>query len=223
MKIVIFDFCDTLVNFQTANEFVRFCHKDKRVLIDINNKSRLIYKIISLSFVQMIFDKFFPNLNISKKLFLRSLKGASYSVINDLGYEFYLKNIKSALNIEILNLLKFHQHNGDIIIVASGGYDSYLNFFIENFNIDYLLSTRIQFEKEILTGIFQGRDCLNFNKLGLVKKLIKKNGLCGKSKMVYTDSYSDLPLLLWVDEAVVVSKGQSQIWPSEYSFKEIII
>jgi phosphoserine phosphatase len=40
--------------------------------------------------------------------------------------------------------------------------------------------------------------------------------------IAYSDSTSDLPLLLLAGKGVVVSRGKSQPWIKQYGFKEII-
>ena len=76
---------------------------------------------------------------------------------------------------------------------------------------------------EKLTGFFLGKDCLFQQKVVLIEKYIKDNHLKFSETIAYSDSKTDLPLLQWADEAIVVSKNESQAWASSYGFKEIII
>ena len=44
MKIAIFDFCETLVNYQTADYFVEYTLKK-------NNRGKLYYALLKVSFI----------------------------------------------------------------------------------------------------------------------------------------------------------------------------
>jgi phosphoserine phosphatase len=56
----------------------------------------------------------------------------------------------------------------------------------------------------------------------LLEKFINETNIIYSKSIVYSDSITDLPLLKWADEAVVISKSKSQLWANDFGFKEII-
>ena len=48
MKVALFDFCDTIVNFQTADVFVRYCLNKENLLDDNEKKLSKLDKFILL-------------------------------------------------------------------------------------------------------------------------------------------------------------------------------
>ena len=205
MTIAVFDFCDTLFNLQSANSFVSFCFKDKDFKKESRYLSRLIFGFITLKLVNDFFDKFFSKLNFSKKMHLYALKGISLERLLLLAKKYYDVILSNHFNKVIINILEGHIQKGHIVIVASGGYDLYLQYFKEQFCIDYLICTKLKFNGCISAGVIEGEDCLGIVKLQRVKDYIDENYTENVSTIVYTDSYSDFPILCWADEAVVIA------------------
>ena len=53
-------------------------------------------------------------------------------------------------------------------------------------------------------------------------QFLKYNAMLFSKSIAYSDSISDLPLLQWADEGVVVSRHKSQAWAKTYGFTEIV-
>ena len=70
-------------------------------------------------------------------------------------------------------------------------------------------------------GTFRGLDCMRSNKVILIKKKFG-DMLDIVDTIAYSDSKSDLPLLLMVKDGYVISKNKSQIWSVENKLKEIL-
>ena len=70
-------------------------------------------------------------------------------------------------------------------------------------------------------GAFRGLDCMCSNKVILIKKKFGDK-LDILDTIAYSDSKSDLPLLLMVKDGYVISKNKSQIWSVENKLKEIL-
>ena len=115
-----------------------------------------------------------------------------------------------------------HIKKGDHVIVVSGGYDIYINYFADDYNINYVCATQIKFKNQVCTGLFKGNDCMYKQKVNAVNQYIKQKNIQYNKSIFYTDSISDIALMKWVDKGIVISKNKSQSWAKHYGFKEII-
>jgi phosphoserine phosphatase len=59
-------------------------------------------------------------------------------------------------------------------------------------------------------------------KVVLLDQFLKDNVILFSKSIAYSDSISDLPLLQWADEGVVVSRHQPQAWAKTHGFTEIV-
>lgn len=218
MKIVLFDFCDTLVNFQTADaytdyvveffatDYVRarekiyFCLKEKRSIANYLNKHGAI----------------------NKRLKLWRLKGLSRKVLEEAAEKFYKEKIVVGLQIPLIRLLKKYQSEGYKVYLVSGGYDIYLKLFVEEYKLDGLLSTKLRFKKgTVFSGYIWKKDCMNREKVKMLNQYFADKII--DFSISYSDSISDLPLLKWTDTGVVVSKFQYREWPEVNGLEQIVL
>ena len=216
-NIVIFDFCETLVNFQTADAYVDFVRRK------LNSKKmnflEFFLTILIKTRIIMIFYKLFPYQSIEKRIKLYQLKGLKKHRLIELAEQFYNENIRPNLILLILDKLKDCQEKSKQILIVSGGYSIYLDFFCREFNVPQLISTKIEFKNNICTGKILGLDCLYHNKINL----LADNGIVdGQGIVCYTDSVTDLPLLDFCQRGIVVSKNHEQKWAIELGFEQLI-
>lgn len=222
MNLVVFDFCETLVNFQTANAFIDFVVERKKTIW-----SRFLTSLEFIFVHSRIFaivDRFLPKYNISKRVNLMKIRSISELEIKNFASDFYNTIINKSIIHFLFTELKKYVDNGDYVIIASGGYDVYLNLFAADNNVKNIVSSKIEFKNGKATGfLLNGKDCLYEEKVIQLDELIHTINLEFQNKISFTDSISDLPLLKWSNEGIVVSKGRSQNWPQIYNFKEIVL
>lgn len=219
-KLVVFDFCETLVDFQTADAFIDFVTEK-----ELYNKFKYIKYLTSFltqTRVLAFFNKFFHEWNVSKRLKLYQIKGISEEKINQYSKDFYEEKLMRHLIKPLYALFLKHSNEGSHVIIISGGYEPYIRFFSEKHNIDYYFATKIAFEKNKVSGFFLGKDCLFKQKVVLLEQYIAQNNITFEESIVYTDSVTDIPILKWAKSAFVVSKNKPQIWAKEMGFNEII-
>lgn len=220
MKLVIFDFCETLVDFQTADAFVDF-------IIEKENYKKYSWvkkteKFLTKTRILAIMSKFAPKLNISKRIKLYQIKGISDKEIINYSDQYYNEKLLPNIIVPVYNLFKSHIDDKDHILIISGGYSPYVKLFSEKYNVNGHFATEIAFKSNKLTGFFNGKDCLFQQKVILLENYIQFNSLEYSSSVAYSDSITDLPLLKWADEAFVISKDKPQFWAKNYGFNEII-
>lgn len=216
-KVALFDFCETLANFQTADPFVDYVRESKQSkrmifwerLKKLHDKSRI---------VGLIEYFFFRNQSLAKRLKCYQLKGLSKLYLEKMAKCYYDEVIRPNLIPKMVDELEKLKDSYKIYLV-SGGYDLYLNYFVKEFSLDGCISTKIKFEDGVCTGTFDGKDCMNFNKVKLLDHFFKVKP---NHVIAYSDSKSDLPMLRWADEGIVVIKNNRGNWNNHYNFKEIV-
>lgn len=216
-KLALFDFCDTLVSFQTADAFVKFVcsHVKNRKIATKEFIRKLLNKIGLTAFLSKKFK-----IPVNKAIYLWQLKGISETEIDYYASSYYKTKIKPALVPEVMEELQKMKANGYKVYLLSGGYDRYLKYFVSEYGLNGCICTKILFKNGICQGKYDGLDCLNQNKVILLDKYFDRKKY--KKIIGYTDSISDLPMLRWCYDGIVVSRGESYQWAKKHNFKELI-
>lgn len=215
-QLVIFDFCGTLIRFQTADRYVQFCVerlKDNKAVQCRHFMIRIMDKLR----VFKIYNHIRSRNNWRKKMVLWQLKGVPYKECDQLAKDYFAEELVPNVVQPLIAKLKEHLTNGDRVCILSGGYDVYIKYFAQYFGVKDIISSRIAFFDGKCLGRMDGKDCMRKNKLEYIRPLIKN-----VKTICYTDSKSDLPLLEMVDEPIVVSHEVSQRWAEKRNYKQII-
>ena len=217
-NLVIFDFCETMIRFQTADRFVDYVVQNSK-----HSMRFWIYisKIASKRPLSALFNRIFPGFNFNKRVKLLALRGIPESEISHLSIQ-YAETIENETIEPVMRLLYKHSEMKDHIVLISGGYTNYLYYFAKKYHFKSFFGTQIKFHKGYCKGIFDGADCMHGIKLVVLKKYLKENEIKYDTSICYTDSITDLPILEWADKAVVVSRNQSQTWAKSRNYQEII-
>jgi len=217
-QLIIFDFCETLVKIQTADNFVLWVLDKEKV----NSKLQLdfIRRLKKIKFITIL-NVLFPRLNFEKRLMLRLLKNLSEDKMND-NAKNYAEWLKEKWILELKDLFMMHVDNGAKIVVISGGYEIYLKHFFAEFPEVVVFGTKIEFKSGKLTGKFGGKDCMFQEKVNILNRWIETSGQNREKSVVFSDSISDLPMLKWASEGFVVSHKKKQNWAKMNNLKEII-
>lgn len=187
MNLAIFDFCETLVNFQTADRFCRF-------VLEKKSKTRILK--LDLYFSQLKVYAFCSKLgfkSFQKRFLLSGLKGLNATEMHQISQLYLTEMIEPALNTNVYAIFKNHLANGDDVVINSGGYEPYLKIFADQHKVKKLYATKLEMNRDQCTGKIDGMDCLG------VEKVIRmqKDGVLNQSYnnvFVYSDSITDLPI-----------------------------
>lgn len=215
-KVAFFDFCETIANFQTADKYVHFTRRYYGKFT-----SRVLYSLYVLMYNKGIIQKLtikFPNSSINKRLILFQLLGFTKKQLEYTAKLYYNQEVKPNFIPGVIEKLKALQNLGYKIVIVSGGYGIYLKFFAEEFGISQVFSSKIKFFHGICCGVMDGKDCIRMEKTRILNKYYSKNSL--GYTIAFSDSISDLPLLRWTDDAVVIRRSDRQRWSEE--FQEMI-
>lgn len=218
MNVVIFDFCGTLVNFETADSFIEFICDQTGIPYKKNKIYLLVIRIIG-----KIFRLFCDNYILEKRLKLTLIKGLSRSQINEYGELFYNQKIKNNLVIETMNALKNYRKRGIKIALVSAAYAPYLNPFAKENGVDFVITNEFLYDKhENFTGkLMNHRDCLGDEKVSRFYSFFKKRGLEELNILCsYGDSKSDLPILKEAQKGVIIIHEKPK-FRNVYDFEEV--
>lgn len=220
-KVALFDFCETIANFQTGDAFVNYVAANYP--ISQNKRRNKIRHTLQRFKVISVIERLFPKSSFNKRLVLWQLKGYKQSTIENASREYYLNMVKPNLIPETIEQLRSLQENGWRILIVSAGYETYLKWFCQDYRIKIsdLIAVKIKFNKRgVCLGRFDGGDRL-WDKVDILSKRFENQKI---QSIAFSDGLSDLPMLMWADEGVVVRKRSKASWNEKYNynFKEII-
>ena len=179
MKINVYDFDKTIYNGDSSIDFFIFCLKKNKQII-INIPKIIMYYILYFLKVK--------NKTEVKEVFFNFLKKID---VDHYVLEFWKKN-KS--KIKEFYLTK-EDHKNDIIISASPEF--LLKPICDEISVYGLIASKV----DKTTGKFIKKNCKGTEKVIRLKKLYKKVEV----NKVYTDSYSDKPLIDIAKHAYIVN------------------
>lgn len=216
-KVALIDFCETVVDFQTADAYVQFCLTRKPGL---NKHLSMLYNLSKKFHVLGVMERVSPKSSIAKRLCLYQLKGLEKVEMVALAGDYYETKLKPHFIKPVIDLIGEIKQNYEVCIV-SGGYDIYLEFFQKEFNIENRLSAKLKFKNGRFTGKLDGVDCMFDHKVRMLKE---KYGKASNTQnwIALSDSITDMPMLRMVGRPIVVSRGKSQEWAEEQGFEQII-
>ncbi|MBE0652769.1 MAG: haloacid dehalogenase-like hydrolase, partial [Bacteroidales bacterium] len=196
-KIAVFDFCETLVTFQTADAFVDYVRQKNGTFY--MKFLEFIFQVLKRIKIFTLFNKFFPGLTFSKKLKLFQLKGIPCLALDGMAQSYYLEIIRPNFIHIVLEEMKMLIQKGFEACIISAGYSIYLKYFTREYGIKHLIASEIacDIKKEHCLGRLSGKDCYGSEKISRLERYFKGTEINTKESIAYSDSISDLPLLLY--------------------------
>lgn len=218
-KLVVLDFCGTVVGFQTLNPFLLYVLKHNKPVKYRIFRVRLVEKVCD--YLTNILRKRGYTGYLYKGLLVYLTKGIKEEILYDEGKRFYIDEIHARLIGPVAKVVKNYEKLEYHIILLSGGSKYYIKYYCEEFGIDDFITAEIIMENGKSAGRL-GRTCFGIDKIKELDKFLKYNHYY---KDVYdvsiTDSKSDLKLLEKSKKKIVVSHLQKQNWTDE-SMEEIV-
>ena len=109
-KIALFDFCETLVSFQTADAFVRFVG-EATGSARVSRMLRIHHFLDRKGIIGRLY-KLFPESSPGKRLVARGLKGFREDALDELAGRYYAQRLRPALIPEVVGRLRSLQRDG---------------------------------------------------------------------------------------------------------------
>ena len=141
---------------------------------------------------------------------LAFMKGASRLEIEQFADAFWEEFLPNNQNEPVVKKLYWHHKQGHKVYIVTASFDLYTNHLKKIWPINGIISTKAQWEGDILTGKILGKNCKGNEKPLRISKELNKN-LENIVYYAYTDSYSDLPLLEHATYPVLVESKKLKI------------
>lgn len=211
MKLAILDFCDTIVDFQTANAYVNYT-------LDYFNIHSIYRKISRSGIAKRFFSKHWV---LEKRLLLFMLRGLDKEMLDRAAEGYYIDLIKPHFQIPVINKILELRDQGYTLYLVSGGYTIYIQHFAKEFGFEKVISNDFAYKNESFTGRLCDNDCMGEEKVIRINTALKDATI--EDSVSISDSRSDLPILKWASRAIVVSKTAHRKWPDEYGFEQMVL
>ena len=213
-KVALFDFCETLVSLQTADDFVKF----------VITKKNLYFRLVKFySYNSRVYNRlarFVPALHSLKKFYiLNLLRGLDSNVLEELAVEYADLLREKFLISQVYDELISLKASGYTICVVSAGYSIYISKFLPNI-VDVIISNDFEIHNTRFTGRLNKPDCICNEKVARLEEFFLGKDI--EYSIGYSDSITDLPMLELCSTGVVVSHKKAQSWAKELNFHEIV-
>ncbi len=194
-KLAIFDFDGTIYKYQSPDKFADFV-------------ARKGLRTFGLQIVCTVLDRYYKKYWVKhKKLKLAKIKGRPLEELRKKADQFINEFIVGNL-IDIVDkeLEKYILDPEFDVIIASAGYDIYLEKFARMREIPLFVATRVEIQNDSATGKWTGADCYDYQKVARIKEIVNLSEYDLPNSVCYSDSMSDKPIFDLVGNKFFVKK-----------------
>lgn len=216
--IVLLDFCGTMVDFQTFDPFLEGLLCKERPLRYRWTTNVLCKKICGM--ISRVFSMARVTCQVYKSLLVWQTRHITRHSFEAYAQDYYQKKVRPHLIIPVLQLVKGFIGQGYRIIIISGGADFYIRHFAEEYGIQDVITSQIEFREDCSTG-FLSEDCIGERKVIMLQQYMDEKRITGVFAAGITDSKSDWPILRMCERKIVVSSGSHQPWVTK-QMEEIV-
>jgi HAD superfamily hydrolase (TIGR01490 family) len=193
----IFDLDGTLTKRDTYLPFLWLCLRQfglRKLSVVVLPLYVLLYKLSIISNHQL------------KEIFLsKILFGISLEQLEPIAEKFVFDLIDRGLNRPIFEILNLHLKHGHKVILVTASFDFYVIKLARKIGINHVVCTRAEVNDGILTGRILGKNCHGEEKVRRLENLLSESDW--DFSVLYTDHYSDYPLLKKVNKGILVEPG----------------
>ena len=187
-NLVIFDLDNTILNGDSDYSWINF-------LIEEGHVNKKEYELKNKYFYDQYYE---GKLNYDEwaEFALSTIKGKTLSQITDLLTHFVNTVIEPMINIYALRLLHKHNHDNDIMLLASATNSVIVQPIAKRLGFKNIVATEVEVIDGVYTGKVFGRPALGEGKLIKVTEWAASYGINNfEDTIFYSDSINDLPLL----------------------------
>lgn len=193
----IFDLDGTLTKRDTYLPFLWLCLRElglQRLSAIVLPLYVLLYKFSIISNQQL------------KEIFLsKILSGISLEQLEPVSEKFVSSLIDKGLNRPIIQILDVHLKKRHKVILVSASFDFYVTKLAKRIGVNQAVCTKAEVNDGILTGRILGKNCHGKEKVRRLEKILSPSDW--QSSVLYTDHYSDYPLLRKIKKGILVNPG----------------
>ena len=215
VKVCIFDFCGTFVNFQTADEYIKWATSFEPYINKYCKKNRFANRCRKLK-IEGLCRRLF-NVSINKRIIASSIKGMGVQMADEMAESFIKNRLVPSLLPETINLLNEYKRQGCFILLVSAAYDVYLSKIQKELKFDAFVSTSLLHNDITLLGKIS-KDCVGKTKVKKALEYLNKKFGIGNYDIVFSigDSKTDIPILNLAKRKVVITKSKEKWMTNGY-------
>ena len=196
-RFAVFDLDGTLTKKDTYIPFLMNC----AIKCGLRNLSIFLLPCHILAFKVGLIS----NEKLKEKFLNAFLGGVKKEKLNFVTRQFVEQLIKKGMRREIVNILHQCRERGDHVILASASFDFYVEEIAERLKVDKIICTRAEIQDQRITGRIADKNCYGNEKARRVLEYFAQ--FKKKDFIVYTDHYSDLPLIQKASAVYIVDPG----------------
>lgn len=191
-KLFCIDFCQTLVTVDSLPRFIKFvCFKEKgmRTLLYV-----YYWFLGRLGFV------------VTKEQRLALLSGIHSKRLAYISKEYAENILLPNMNVKLVEYVESHKKDGDKKVIVSAALSDYIRPLAKSIGIDEIIAAELEVDqKNLTTGKTVQPLVFGEEKVEKLDKYLSQYAKEAWYTIAFSDSHHDLPMLLWADEAVVIS------------------
>jgi HAD superfamily hydrolase (TIGR01490 family) len=215
MKLVFFDMDKTLLSKSSGNLLIRYLVRNRMVTLS---------ELISMTRVTIDYSLNILDFPKAMARLSKSIRGGSAAHMKRVCDQWAVTDVFRYIAPKALSRLREHQARGDMVYLLSASTQFAVRPVADHIGVPYRCT-----ELEIVDGIFTGAicdvDCFGEGKRVWGERLAAQHGVALAECTLYTDSYSDRPLLNVVGNPVPVNPDRSlrryaaqRGWVTEYFY-----
>ena len=191
-KIAVFDYCETLVNMQTGNDFINFyIHRNAGIITRIAAYCISYFRIFKRR---------------RKGLLLRLLSGESLDSIERTADLYASQRLEAQENKNVIAFMKRLEQEGYRVIILSAGYSVYITSHNKKFKADKVIANDFCYVNATFTGRLIQEDCYGSNKLKRLEVAFSDEKIDYEKSYFFSDCMSDLPLFKIFGNSFLVTR-----------------
>ena len=192
-----FDLDKTLLDVNSGSEWLRYEFAAGRV--SIWQTAQAIVWLIIYHFLAADMTK-------PLRMAMQDLKGLKETVLVARSDEFYAARMLGRIRPGAHDALKMHRERGDKLVLLTSSTAYVAKEVSRELGLDGYLATRLGVDNDgFLTGEPVEPICFGEGKVILAKRYLEENGGNLQDSVFYSDSYTDLPMMLAAGKAIAVN------------------
>ncbi|MDC1514006.1 HAD-IB family phosphatase [Porticoccaceae bacterium] len=191
MKLIIFDFCETLTVCQTSNRYL---------LAILKNNGFMKYYFCSYLLMSKAIKKYHRN------ILMFFIKGCKFD--RAIAKTYHSDLMTDKLNKKTVKLLsEYGADESCQTMILSAGFEEYINFFSNELKVDHTIACSLEQKLGHYTGSYTSSSCHGSYKLIELLSFLKSSCQHFEEVIFYTDCLSDLPCILFADKSYLVKEN----------------
>ncbi|WP_321311676.1 HAD family hydrolase [Halarcobacter sp.] len=160
-KIAFFDFDGTITTDDSLLKFIKFAVGNKKFLFGliILSPMLILYKL-----------KIIPNYKAKQYFISWYFKGMKKDKFYEISYEYSLNHLNQIIRPKAIERIDWHKKNNDKIVIVSASIDCWIQPWCEKNNLE-LISTKLDFKGDKVTGKFLTKNCYGQEKVNRIKEI----------------------------------------------------